>query len=655
MVAGSNPAGVAKGKSLGERGMRSHANFWSRASGGLMVWSHMRAAGLKWGVLFLLALVWLIAGYLGFVELLRTENAAEPAAEAVYRTLGGIASSDVFFNPPNALLEISRFAGLAVPVIGLVFTFSGELGRSLARVFFAGASNHIVIAGDDPPAVSLAQDCAAHRDSVVIIGQHFTEETAWAMRRHGVTVVEGDAGQSHTLRAARAHRASHVVAMEQLDTTNLQVEAALLRLAQDEKPRRLIHAHIGTRAPMLLKEAREMCAHVMRKHEAKVKRAQERKRRPPRLYVDPMPFSLDELAARCLAQTESTTIMDVAEQLGHPRLHLMVFGYDEAGDALAARMLMSAWSARFGAPRITFVTPDPARDQARFQTRYPEAFAHPHLWAADVAFLPFDWLGEAINPALLQRLQEARGQPSAIIVSTGSDSDNIQLALSLKRICNQGYAWPAPIFMKEASRSEFSQQYAKGDETEELDAYLQAFGAHQQIATRDYIILGMLDRGAAIAHEHYNKQIADHDAMSLKDLQAAMKHWSDVLETYRAANRAVADAALIKLWDAGWRPARKGEDGETEVRLPDEVVQRLSEVEHCRWMAERLMAGWRPGEQRSNELMVHNQLKPWSALSQAEKDKDAAQVRASVDIARLLHPAGFVRREVKGQVRPAAA
>ena len=79
---------------------------------------------------------------------------------------------------------------------------------------------------------------------------------------------------------------------------------------------------------------------------------------------------------------------------------------------------------------------------------------------------------------------------------------------------------------------------AKGDETEELDAYLQAFGSHQVNATRSRVIEGWLDRGAAIAHEHYNKGLGQLDAMSMRDLQAATHDWADVLETYRAANRA---------------------------------------------------------------------------------------------------------------------
>ena len=75
--------------------------------------------------------------------------------------------------------------------------------------------------------------------------------------------------------------------------------------------------------------------------------------------------------------------------------------------------------------------------------------------------------------------ETSRGKPTAVVVATGSDPGNIHLAIALKRACNHGARWPIPIFMRETSQSEFSQQYAHGDDTPELDAYLQAFGAHQ--------------------------------------------------------------------------------------------------------------------------------------------------------------------------------
>jgi hypothetical protein len=42
--------------------------------------------------------------------------------------------------------------------------------------------------------------------------------------------------------------------------------------------------------------------------------------------------------------------------------------------------------------------------------------------------------------------------------------------------------------------------------------------------------------------------------------------------------------------------------------------------------------------------MAHDKLAPWDALGPDDRDNDAVQVRAAMDVARLLHKNGFVKR-----------
>lgn len=604
---------------------QTYANGWSRAAARLTAMAHTRAGVLRWGVVILLTVVWIGGG----LWLWRGEG----PLEALYRTFSAVSMWDEYFNARDTAHEIVRFAAIAAPVVGILFAFSGQLGRSLARIFNLAAANHIVVAGDSPAALSLAQDCRAKRDAVILIAEDLGHETALGLRRKGVIVLEGEATHPETLRTARAHRAAHVVAFEPDDTANLQIEAAVRRLVQDRRSRKPIGVHVATRSPMLLKEAREMSSAQMRQKKNTG-------------AVDPKPFSLDEMAARALIQKESQVLLSLAQQLGQPRLHIVFFGFDQAAEAVAERILVSLWSAHFEQPRLTVLTQQPEAAEAGFRARHREAFASPAIWTPDIAFLPFDWDIASIGAEVLDAVEQSRGKPTAVVVSTGADTGNIHLSIALKRACNSRNRWPAPIYMRESAQSEFSRQYARGDETEELDAYLQAFGAHQVTATRAWVIDGMLDRGAAVAHEHYNQGLHKHGVMSMKELQAAMRDWSDVLETYRAANRAAADSAMTKMWDAGWRPAARGEKGDTAPAIPDELLPKMAEREHDRWVAERLMAGWRPtseGEARDNDLMAHDKLVPWSALTEADKNNDVVQVRAAMDVARIMHARGYVR------------
>lgn len=610
---------------------RSYSNVWSRAAARLTMIAHTPAPGFRWAVFLGLVLIWFGMGLWFWL-------ADHGWLEALYRTLAAVSMYDEYFNAESSDYERNavRFAALAVPVVGLLFAFSGALGRNLAQTFNRGAARHVVIAGENAPAVSLALDCRKKRDAVILIGESFSEDTARTLRGQGVIVVEGDATRPETLKNARAHHAAHVVAFRPDDTANLHIEAAVRRLVGKGKRKPPIGVHVATRSSMLLKEAREMRAQQSRRQD---------KGPSP---VDPKPFSLDEIAARLLIQKHAQDMLNSAELLQLPSVHVVFFGFDEAAEALAAALFKSLWSVRFAAPRVTVLTPNPQAAEARFKARHREAFAHPHLWAADIAFLPFDWDAASIHGDLLTQVEGERGKPCAAVVSTGADPGNIHLAIALKRACNHGNRWPIPIFMKETSQSEFSQEYAHGDDTAELDAYLQAFGGHQDTATRRQLLDGAIDRGAAIAHEHYSQNLGARDAMSMKELQAAMKDWSEVLETYRAANRAVADASAVKLWDMGWRPAKKGEKGDTTFAAPTgEALEAMARREHDRWMAERLTSGWRPtaeGEKRNNDLMTHDKLVGWEQLKDDDRARDRVQVRAAVDIARLMNPSGFIAR-----------
>ena len=610
---------------------RSYSNLGSRIAARLTAAAHTPAPGFRWTVLVVLVAVWLGLGLTFYAHL--------GSSEALYRTLGAFSMSDDYFGVSDAQRNAVRFAALAVPIVGLLFAFSGQLGRHLAQTFNLFASHHVVIAGDSDAALSLALDCRKKKDAVILIGETLSEETVRGLRRQGVIVIEGDPTRQETLRSARAHYAAHVVAFQPSDTENLQTEACVRRLVGKAKRRPPIGVHVSTRSSMLLREAREMRSAQERR------RGKAEKEAPP---VDPKPFSLDEIGARGLIQKRGAEILSSAEALRQERAHIVFFGFCEAGESLAAALFKSLWSAKFDAPRVTVLTPNAESVEARFKARHREAFAHPHLWSADIAFIEFNWEAASIGPELMGQIEETRGKPSAAVVSTGADPGNIHLAIALKRVANHGQRWPIPIFMNESTQSEFSQEYAHGDDTAELDAYLQAFGAHQETATRKMILDGDLDKGAAIAHRHYEEGIGEREPMSMKELQGAMRGWSDVLETFRAANRAVADSSVVKVWDAGWKPAAKGDKSAThDPQIPPEMMDQMARREHDRWMAERLMSGWRPtgaDEARNNDLMMHDKLVGWDGLNDADRARDAVQVRAALDIARLTHPNGFVPR-----------
>lgn len=614
---------------------RRHGNFWAFRAARLTALAHRRQPHVKWLTIAALSVAWLTFGLLGWL----TSNT--PPGDALYKTLGALTVQGTYENADaqgNVYQQIARFAGVFVPLVGILFAFSGQLGRALAGVYMTGASRHIVIAGSTPAALSLARSCVASGDAVALIASDLAPETTWSLRQAGVILYEGDGGDRAVLRAARADHAAHFVALLGDDAANLKAEAALRNIVSSVARRKPMGAHVGISSPLLLMEAREMRMMLQRERDAKSKAA---KKALPIDPIDPRPFSLNEIAARALITREASVILGVAEANAQPRPHLVFFGFEPAAEAVAVRVLMSLWSSHLGEPRITVVTPDPETTNARFTARYPHALTH-DVWQADIAFIAFDWRERAMDAEFLTFIAEERGAVSAVVIDTGVDAETIQLGFSVMRTANIAGSWPAPIYLKEAAQSEFSAQFASGARGPEAQgAYLQAFGAVETVASRALIIDGLLDEGAAIAHKVYQEGIASRDDVDTRQLEAVGRSWDDVPETYRAANRAVADAAMVKLWDFGWRAVSGKERGVNAPPLDGQMMLRMGEIEHKRWCAERLLSGWRPGSRRDNAMMVHDNLVPWRDLSMEVRERDVDQVKAAITVARIMHPRGF--------------
>jgi hypothetical protein len=114
--------------------------------------------------------------------------------------------------------------------------------------------------------------------------------------------------------------------------------------------------------------------------------------------------------------------------------------------------------------------------------------------------------------------------------------------------------------------------------------------------------------------------------------------WKSTRDDYGESSRAAADHALIKLAAIGktLQHARSDSKNTAQLVTPDSPEEtRLAQMEHNRWLAERLMTDWRyaaTGEDQvaidaKKEQRLNQTMTPWENLSEYERDKDVRQVR----------------------------
>ena len=163
----------------------------------------------------------------------------------------------------------------------------------------------------------------------------------------------------------------------------------------------------------------------------------------------------------------------------------------------------------------------------------------------------------------------------------------------------------------------------------------------------------LLERLAEEAHNVYRE-------LGL-DTPYADVDYAELPEEAREQNRAVVRDIPNRLAAIGYimLPARAQEEPSS---IPEESLERLAQMEHERYVRERLAQGWRYGEERDDRLRTHPALVYWhvgahkereryttdeqgrlgpGSLPEEEKDKDRALVRA---IPRILARAGYIAK-----------
>lgn len=157
-------------------------------------------------------------------------------------------------------------------------------------------------------------------------------------------------------------------------------------------------------------------------------------------------------------------------------------------------------------------------------------------------------------------------------------------------------------------------------------------GKHHQEARRWEDLRETLARAI---HENYRKE---QQGKKPPD-DPAMQPWERLRQDLKESNRQQADhiPEKLKVIGCGVRPASGGEDGVREFSAAE--VELLAKMEHDRWMADKMAAGWTyAAPPRDDVKKTHPCLEPWEDLAEEEKDKDRQAVRA---IPELLTAAGF--------------
>jgi hypothetical protein len=141
-------------------------------------------------------------------------------------------------------------------------------------------------------------------------------------------------------------------------------------------------------------------------------------------------------------------------------------------------------------------------------------------------------------------------------------------------------------------------------------------------------------------HENYQRE----QQSTLPPDDPAMQPLEQLREDLKESNRQQVDQGAEKLKAIGCEMVPVSGRDPAKFEFTPGELEFLSQMEHRRWMEEKLKGGWQYGPVKDPVKKTHPCLVPWEELPEDEREKDRQAVRA---IPGLLAVVGFEIRRLK--------
>jgi RyR domain len=528
------------------------------------------------------ALVYAI-GFYGFSQVctLADEHCSGGTTTLLYLN-NALRSFGLFFAAPeiggegisNPWLMTARWIAPLITIFALSRAFSSRIVEKWNQRKALQSKHHIVVLGDG----RAVKDLLPKKRRIVSLAS----EPMPAMAGHDLISISGR--PDHPGRAGVA-KAKHILILGENDTENLAIHHAIAPLASAQ-------AKVALRISSPVLAARL----ATENHFMKTPKGAE-------VTV----INVEQISAKRFVQNEN--LNEAADLRGLANAHLAIVGWTVFAEAVLEQFVRQSPYRRLGMPMISVFCENPMVAQAALLARLPA------LADGDLVKLKFH---EAVDVPTLAQIAavEKLGPVSTMVVSNKADDVSATLAFGLRRATRFSGHWQAPIFVR-LEKLPLIGEMLKSDYAQSADPAQQIIPiGHGASALAPQDVFGGNDALAQAFHEAYLKENPGTGP--------AHKPWRELTQTYRNANRAVADQAWARVHSSGFRAAPTGA---WTIDQNPAKFEALAETIHRMWMIDRRLDGWRFGKLRDNQRRLHPDLCNYAKLPEAVKARDRGQIR----------------------------
>jgi hypothetical protein len=482
---------------------------------------------------------------------------------------------------------VARWTG-AGAVITSLLALAALLHEQLATALARWTKQAVVVIGHAERAAGAFETARHAKRSALWIGA-----PAFGTAGFSAIALEWPAGERTRTVTAHAGGADHVLVAERNDADAL----ALARAARKAAPA----AHIT----LLMNDTHLADEVAVTLNDAKTR-----------------VMSVASVAARALHTAHPPFL--IAQQQGQARIHALIVGFGAIGQAVLGDLIVNCRTSFLELPRIVVIDPAAKALEGVLRVEAPELDR-----CAECVFIEGEIGQGAVRPepAQIGAAIQGGGPLTTACICLGDDAAALSTAAILQSLLRGVDIAHPPIFvrLREAGVLALAPDERGGG----LKA-LTPFGDINAVLRESEFLAEEPDAAARAYHDAYRASLPPE-----RTNDPASRAWDDLDETYRQANRravahipALLASAGIEIDPGGVGLPRAPADRPLFGDAAE--LERLAELEHERWSAERRMDGWRAtplGERQDKVRRLHPDLRPYGELPDQTKEYDRVIVR----------------------------
>nr|MBC7244260.1 NAD-binding protein [Chloroflexota bacterium] len=563
----------------------------------------------QWFVALGLWLVTLCLGYVGFIKHFADLGQVRSSLDLLYLTLQLFPLQSGAVSPPISWeLQVARLLAPAIAAYTVWQALASLFYQQLQSLRLRFMHDHVVICGLGRMGLLLTRGFLQQGEHVVVIEQDEGNDFIALCREEDAIVVLGNARERELLRWAGVPKAKYVLSVCGDDSTNAEVAVRVQELAT-QRQGRPVECFVHIVDPRLY--------HLLREQE-----------------IAPFPsyrlelFNIFDRGARLLLQ-EHPPFTNMDGLLMH-QPHVLVVGLGRMGESLVVHMARDWWSKYApsnGPLRMSIVDWEAKRKAELLYLRYPKLRN-----ACELVALQMDIRWPEFEQAPFLFDSEGRCDVTAIYVCLDNDSLGLRAGLALLQ-CIRGRRIPIVVRMAHESGLAMLLRGSQGDDCDKLHA----FGLLDRTCSPELILGGTHEILARAIHESYVRH--QQELGEIPETNPSLVPWEELPEELRESNRCQAEHIMVKLKAVGYGIAPLTDWDAERFQFTAEEVERMAQMEHQRFVEERLRAGWtyalgpKNMKRKTSPILV-----PWEELPEYEKEKDRNMV---CELPRVLARAGL--------------